>query len=149
MASTLTNLLFHVVFSTKLRAPLIDDEMREPLYRYISGIVRNQRGTLLEIGGMPDHLHILARLSASKSLSDVIRAVKSDSSRWVNERNPNHRFAWQLGYGAFSVSQSQARKVQLYIQTQEDHHRGKSFKAELLSLFEMNGLEYDEGRIWS
>ena len=97
---------------------------------------------------MPDHVHILARFPASKALSDVLRAIKSDSSRWLNERKPSHRFAWQAGYGAFSVSQSQATKVRHYIHTQEDHHRGRSFKAELLSLFKMNGIEYDESYLW-
>jgi len=148
MASTLTNLLYHLVFSTKDRLPLITADIREPLYKYIAGIIRNQGGTLIEIGGMPDHVHCLARLPANKAVSDMLRAIKSDSSGWVNRERPKDRFAWQAGYGAFTVSQSQAEVVQKYIQRQEEHHRVRSFKEEVLEMLEKHGVEYDERYLW-
>ena len=95
MASTLTNLLYHLVFSTKGRLPLIGDEIQKPLYDYMGGIIRNQGGKTIEIGGMPDHVHCLARLPARKAVSDILRALKSDSSGWVNRERPGDRFSWQ------------------------------------------------------
>ena len=144
MASTLTNLLYHLVFSTKGRLPLIGDEIQQPLYDYMGGIIRNQGGKAIEIGGMPDHVHCLARLPARKPVSDILRALRSDSSGWVNRERSSNRFAWQTGYGAFTVSQSQVGKVRNYIQTQEEHHRGKSFEMEFLPLLKKRGIEYDE-----
>ena len=144
MASTLTNLLYHLVFSTKGRLPLIGPDIEEPLYAYMGGILRNQGGKALEIGGMPDHVHILARLPARTAVSDILRALKSDSSGWMNRERPDDRFAWQTGYGAFTVSESQVGKVRRYIRTQEEHHRGQGFETELVGLLERHGVDYDE-----
>ncbi len=148
MASTLTNLLYHLVFSTKGRIPLIDDEIQAPLYDYMGGIIRNQGGKAIEIGGMPDHVHCLARFPARKAVSDMLRALKSDSSGWVNRERPGDRFSWQTGYGAFTVSHSQVGKVRKYIKTQEKHHRERSFEMELLALLIKHGVEYDEQYLW-
>ncbi len=148
MASTLTNLLYHVVFSTKGRAPLITGVIREPLYRYIGGIIKNQRGALIEIGGVADHVHLLARFPASKAVSDMLRDLKSDSSGWINQEGRHERFGWQTGYGAFTVSQSQVGTVRRYIQRQEEHHRQSSFKEELIALLEKHEIEYDERYLW-
>lgn len=148
MASTLPNLLYHLVFSTKGRLPLIGDEIQQPLYDYMGGIIRNQGGKAIEIGGMPDHVHCLARLPARKAVSDILRALKSDSSGWVNRERPSDRFAWQTGYGAFTVSQSLVGKVRRYIQTQAEHHRARSFEEELLALLEKHGIEYNEEYLW-
>ena len=145
MASTFTNLLFHIVFSTKDRTPSIHDGLRERLYEYMGGIIRGERGTLLEIGGVPDHVHLLAKLKSDISVTEMVRLVKSNSSKWVNESiDPTGRFEWQTGYGAFSVSESQARKVRTYIQTQESHHAKVSFRDELITLLKKHGIEYDE-----
>ena len=148
MASTLTNLLYHLVFSTKRRLPLIDDDIQQPLYDYMGGIIRNQGGKAIEIGGMADHVHCLARLPASKAVSDILRALKSDSSGWINRERPGERFAWQTGYGAFSVSQSLVGRVRRYIQTQAEHHREGSFEEELRALLEKHGIEYNEDYLW-
>ena len=148
MASTLTNFLYHVVWSTKGRAPLITDDIKEPLYMYIGGIIRNQGGKAIEIGGMPDHVHCLVRFPARKAVSDILRAIKSDSSGWVNRERSSDRFAWQTGYGGFTVSQSQVDKVRRYIRTQEEHHRERSFKSELISLLRKHGVDYDERYLW-
>ncbi|HEX9736631.1 MAG TPA: transposase [Thermoanaerobaculia bacterium] len=97
---------------------------------------------------MPDHVHCLARLPARKAVSDILRAVKSDSSGRVNREGRDDRFAWQTGHGAFTVSHSQVGKVRRYIRTQEEHHRERSFEMELLSLLKKHGIEYDEQYLW-
>ncbi len=148
MASTLTNLLYHIVWSTKGRLPLITNNLKEPLYDYIGGIIRNQEGKAIETGGMPDHVHCLARFPARKAVSDILRAIKADSSSWINRERSGDRFAWQTGYGAFTVSQSQVGNVMQYIRTQEEHHRERPFKLELLSLLRKHGVEYDERYLW-
>ncbi|MEM7352465.1 MAG: IS200/IS605 family transposase [Acidobacteriota bacterium] len=144
MANTYTNLLYHLIFSTKERHPLISPEIQEPLYLYIGGIVRQQKGVLLAVGGMPDHIHLLVNLRAEPSLALHLKAIKGSSSRRINRANPELRFAWQAGYGAFSVSQSQVRRVRRYIQEQPKHHRQTSYKEELTSLLERNRVKYDE-----
>ena len=144
MPSTLSNLLYHVVFSTKGRLPLISQSLQEPLYKYVGGIIRNQGGTLIQIGGMSDHVHLLAQFPPRLALSDMMRAIKSDSSAWVNREQPKDRFAWQTGYGAFSVSQSQVEVVRRYIRGQEEHHRCKTFEEEFRGLLEKHGVDFDE-----
>ena len=145
MASTFTNLLYHAVFSTKDRTPAIHEGLRERLYEYMGGIIRGERGVLLEIGGVPDHVHLLMKLKSDMAIAEIVRLIKSNSSKWLNDSNsPTGRFEWQTGYGAFSVSESQVRKVRKYIQTQEGHHAKISFRDELITLLEKHGIEYDE-----
>ena len=107
MANTFTNLLYHVIFSTKGREPLIRDTWRSQLFAYVGGVVRNERGILLQAGGTADHLYLLLKLPASVAVADMLRLIKANSSKWVNESafSPG-AFAWQTGYGAFSVSES-------------------------------------------
>src|SRR6516165_4525527 len=108
MPSTFTNLLYHIVFSTKNRRQSISGDFRDDLYSYAGGIIRDEKGTLLEIGGMPDHVHLLVQLPASLALSDTLRLIKANTAKWANERRGARTlFAWQIGYGAFTVSESQ------------------------------------------
>ncbi len=145
MAQTLTNLLFHVVFSTKDRLPLIDAELKPDLLAYIGGIVRELGGKLLAANGTADHVHLLLRLPPRLALADAVRVVKTNSSRWVHQsRALRRRFQWQAGYGAFSVSQSNVPEVVRYIRNQEQHHRRVSFQEELLAFLKRHGIEYDE-----
>ncbi len=145
MANTFTNLLYHIVFSTKDRIPVIHGEMRERLYEYIGGIVRGERGILLEIGGVPDHVHLLVKLKSDMAVAEMVRLMKSNSSKWLSELDgARAHFEWQTGYGAFSVSESQVRKLRQYIQTQESHHAKISFRDELITLLKKHGIEYDE-----
>jgi len=145
MANTFTNLLFHIVFSTKHRAPFVHESLRERLYGYMGGILREEGGILLEIGGMPDHAHLLARLKADCSVAEAVRTVKSSSSKWVHQTFPERvDFAWQTGYAAFSVSESQVATVRRYIKNQEQHHTRLSFKDELIALLQKHGIEFDE-----
>ena len=149
MPSTHTNLLYHVVFSTKCRIPLITNHLQDELYRYIGGIVHGEGGVLLEIGGATDHVHLLVKLKPAKSVSDVICKVKANSSKWANENKMKIRkFGWQEGYGAFSVSKSQVGAISNYIQHQEEHHRKQTFQQEYISFLRRHGLEYDERYLW-
>jgi putative transposase len=149
MAQSLTNLLYHLVFSTKHRQPLIVPNLRPELYKYLGGIIRGEGGILLEIGGMPDHVHLVAKLKADVSVADMLRRIKANSSKWVNQqRKQRQRFSWQAGYGAFTVSQSQLTAVGKYVHTQEEHHRKKSFQEEFLQLLKKHHIEYDERYLW-
>jgi len=145
MASSLTNLLYHIVFSTKERIPLIEDGLRESLYEYIGGIVRGQRGVLLEIGGMPEHVHLLVKLKADLALASAVRLVKTNSSGWINEnRKIQGRFEWQAGYFGVSVSESRVAELRRYIQTQKEHHARISFEDELRKLVKKHRIAFDE-----
>src|SRR5205085_494493 len=119
MSHSYTNLLYHIVFSTKDRRPLLDAAIRPRLYEYLAGGIRGEGGTALIINGTSDHVHILPRCRQDKALADVVRAVKANSSGWLHETFPSlRRFAWQQGYGAFTVSQSQVERVKKYIANQ-------------------------------
>lgn len=145
MAGTYTNLLFHLVFSTKERLPLITEGVEGKLHDYIGGIIRGEGGVLLEIGGVPDHVHLLAKFKADASVSVMVRKIKAPSSKWMNERpDARERFEWQGGYGAFSVSESRVPAVRKYLRDQKEHHKRISFRDELISLFKAHGIQYDE-----
>lgn len=147
MGSTLTNILFHLVFSTKHRQPLILAEFRDRLYEYMGGIIRAQRGVLIEIGGVEDHIHLLIRWHTDMALSELMRQLKGGSSLWVHE-SLQRPFGWQDGYAAFSVSQSGVEAVRRYIQTQDAHHQRMSFQEELRELLRRHGVTYDERYVW-
>jgi len=145
MAHSYVMLVVHIVFSTKGRVPFIGAAHRDRLYDYMGGIIRNERGILLEIGGMPDHVHLLARLRASVSLSEMLRLIKGRSSHWMNGLpDLGYRFEWQDGYAAFSVSESRIEAVRKYIQTQEQHHARRTFQEELVTLLRKHRMEFDE-----
>ena len=146
--STLTNLVFHVVFSTYERVPLIDKELQRVLFPFLGGKVRSQRGVLIEVGGMPDHVHCLLKIPPSQTVSDMVRAIKSSSSAWIKGLRPDQPFRWQVGYGAFTVSPSQVESVRRYIRNQEQHHRDRSFQTEYLGLLNKHGVEYDPRFLW-
>src|SRR5690606_5856297 len=122
MASTFTNIILHVVFSTKGRRPFLTDEPRNTLFRYIHGIIERKGGKLYIAGGTEDHVHLLVQWHHNAAVSDLARDVKSNSSRWIKREFASlHDFAWQRGYGAFSVSHSQVKKVARYIENQPKH----------------------------
>ncbi len=149
MAHTFTHLLYHVVFGTKNRHPFMDKDLTERLFPYLGGIIRELGGTALTIGGMPDHTHLLVSLPPTLAVADVLRVVKTNSSRWVHETWPERRtFAWQAGYGAFSVSRSNEDAVARYIANQEEHHRRISFEEEFIALLKKHGISYDPRYLW-
>lgn len=148
MSDTLTNLVYHVVFSTKNREPLIRPNIRTDLYSYIGGIIRGENGTPLEIGGMPDHVHILAKFHSDVSVAKMMRHIKTNSSKWINQRKVVGPFRWQAGYGAFTVSQSQVSAVPTYVRNQAVHHKRVSFQQEFLALLRRHGIAFDEQHLW-
>jgi REP element-mobilizing transposase RayT len=149
VAGTYTNILLHLAFSTKHREPLITPDLAPRLHGYLGGAVRGEGGLAIEIGGMPDHVHLLVKWRPDEAVSTLLRNMKGGSSRWVHETFPEHRaFAWQEGYGAFSVSESQAEVVRAYIRNQTEHHRKRSFKEEFVALLDAHGVAYDAQLIW-
>lgn len=149
MAHTFTNLITHAVFSTKDRLPPIDGELQQRLFPYLGGIVRELGGKALAINGMGDHVHLLLVLSAEHSVAEAMRTVKANSSRWIHQTWPaRSRFAWQRGYGAFSVSRSNVPAVARYIEEQQKHHRRLSTEEESILLLEKHGVEYDPRWLW-
>ena len=141
MSHTYTKSHFHVVFSTKERRKCISKEIQPLLWAYMTGICRNHDIIPVAVGGISDHVHALFHLPATLSLSKGMLLLKSNSSRWMNEHERG--FAWQEGYGAFSVSASVLPAVTRYIQNQEQHHRKISFEDEFLALLKKHGIEYD------
>jgi len=149
MAGTYTKLLYHFVFSTKQRANLITPELQPRLHEYMGGIVRDMKGTAYRIGGMPDHVHMLVRWRTDETLATLMREVKAGSSGWVHDTFPSMKdFAWQEGYGAFTVSQSQIDVVDAYIRNQVRHHQKLTFQEEFLELLRRHEIDYDERYIW-
>lgn len=149
MPGTYSQILLHVVFSTKQRRTYITPEIQERLYDYVGGIIRSEKGTSYEIGGMPDHLHFLLRWRTDRAISDLMRTVKARSSRWVHDTFSDSRaFAWQEGYAVFSVSKSSEANVKTYIETQAEHHKKRDFGEELLALLDAHGIEYDKHYIF-
>jgi len=141
---TFTKLTYHIVFGTRYRQNAIHDEFVERLYEYIGGIIRTNKGHLIEIGGVADHLHILVNFSPARAVSDSIRDIKANSSKWVNETlDPGDRFEWQKGYGAFTVSYSHTESVQQYIRNQKEHHRTKSFEEEYIAFLERHNIAFE------
>jgi REP element-mobilizing transposase RayT len=139
----------HIIFSTKNREPLLMPEWATRLYEYIGGTIRAKGGALLAAGGMPDHVHFSVSMGRQMSVSDAVRDIKSNSSRWIHETIADLRgFAWQEGYGAFSVSRSNVDDVKRYIGSQAEHHRVRSFQEEFLEFLKRHELEYDERYIW-
>ena len=148
MAHTFTHLLTHIVFSTKDRSPLITPDLRVRLFPYLGGIIRELDGHAYIINGPVDHLHVLATLSPKIAVSDFMCKLKAGSSKWVHEELKNERFAWQAGYGAFSVSKSSTDEVYQYIANQEEHHRKLTFQDEFIALLKRHEIDYDPKYIW-
>jgi REP element-mobilizing transposase RayT len=145
MSQSFTNLLYHIIFSTKDRRRIITPEYQPQLYEYIGGIIRGLGGISLAINGIEDHVHLLAKLRPDRSLSDVLRELKCNATGWMHDVFPRLKdFSWQRGYGAFTVSQSDVEEVRDYIRRQKEHHRRISFRDEFISFLKINGIEYDE-----
>jgi len=150
MPRSYTNLIYHIVFSTKDRRPTITVEREQRLYEYIGGIIRGLGGILLCINGVADHVHLLVKLRPDRSVSDVLREMKANSSGWMHDVFPDAAdFSWQNGYGAFSVSESQVLKVADYISRQKEHHERESFEDEFVTMLERNGIEVDRKYLWT
>ena len=149
MSQTLVSLLVHVVFSTKNRADLITPDVEPDLFAYLSGILNHQESRCLAVGGTANHVHLLVSLSKNQALSHVIGELKKSSSKWIKTKGTRFRsFGWQDGYGAFSIGESSVEALKGYIARQKEHHRGRTFESEMLSLLEKYGVKYDEEYLW-
>ena len=149
MSHTYGNCNYHIVFSTKERMPLLAPDVRPRLFPFVGGIVKGIKGHPFIANGVDDHLHLLAKLPIGRAVADSVRDIKANSSRWLRQTFPHMRsFAWQGGYAAFSVSESQLERVYRYIADQEAHHRRRSFEEEFVALLRSNGVAFDPERLW-
>lgn len=149
MANTYTQLYFHVIFAVKGRDNLISKKWKEELYKYISGIVSNKEQKLMIINGMPNHIHLLLSTKPNCNLSDLVRDIKSNSSKWINSKQfISGKFEWQTGFGAFTVSQSGVNSVIDYIKNQENHHGKKSFREEYIDFLASYEVEFNSDYIF-
>jgi len=145
MANTYTQIHIHVVFAVQNRTSMISDSWKDQLFKYITKIVQNNGHKVLQINGVYDHVHILIGMRPVQALSDLMKQVKQDSSKWINEKRlaPDH-FSWQSGYGAFAYSKNEVPKVIKYIKNQEEHHEKESFSNEYISLLKYHQIDFDE-----
>lgn len=143
-------LLYHIIFSTKHRRPLLnDDNCREQVWAYMAGIVSNLGGYALKIGGYHDHAHLLVRIPAKLAVSDFVGTVKANTSKHINQQATRAiKFHWQDGYGAFTVSPSNKDQVAAYIENQMEHHRKLTFKEEFLQILKKHEIEFDPKYVW-
>jgi REP element-mobilizing transposase RayT len=150
MADTYTSLYIHSVFSTKNRQPLISAEIQSELWPYIGGIAENNKMKAIRVGGVTDHLHILLSLPPTISVSKAIQLIKGNSSKWINEKfDTRGKFQWQRGYGAFTINISMIETTIRYINSQQEHHRKKSFQEEYIEFLDRHHIEYDERYVWN
>ncbi len=147
MSHTYTNLLTHIVFSTKERLPLITNEIKPELFAYLGGLVKELKGKPVIINGMSDHVHILVSLPPTVDVSKAMRFIKANSSKWITQKF-GKPFEWQKGYGAFSVSRSNVDAVYKYIQNQEEHHKKFDFRTEFIGFLLKNDVPFDEHFLW-
>jgi REP element-mobilizing transposase RayT len=149
MAQTLVCLKVHVVFSTKNRRPMITPEVEPELYAYLGGTIKNLDSRCLAAGGTSNHVHLLISQSKNMALSRLMEEIKKTSSKWIKTKGTALRsFAWQEGYGAFSIGQSQVEALQRYIAAQKERHRKQTFEEELVNLLKKYQVEYDERYLW-
>jgi putative transposase len=150
MPQSLSNVLVHIIFSTKNREPFLNDpELRAEMHRVLGGICNDRGSQSIIVGGVEDHVHILARQSRTLTLSDWVKELKRQSNLWIqSSRQCSRDFKWQSGYGAFSVGNSQKNDVIAYIKNQEEHHRATSFQDEFLLFLRKYDIEYDANYVW-
>lgn len=149
MAHSFISQLMHCVFSTKERRLFITPEIQPRLFQYIEGIVRQNKMKLLAAGGVEDHVHLLVSFPSTISVSKGLQLIKGNSSKWIHETSPNNRlFAWQEGYGAFSIGIGDIERTINYINNQAEHHGKMDFKTEFLAFLKKHEIECDEGYIF-
>ncbi len=150
MPQSLAQVYLHIVFSTKSRKTFLqDEELRRECHAYLAGACKNLDSPSLKVGGTEDHVHMLCVLSREQTVSDLVRDLKRESSKWIKTKSPAlGAFYWQQGYGAFSVSPSHVEALRGYIANQEEHHRSETFQDEFRRLMEKYGIEYDERYVW-
>ncbi|MEO8870791.1 MAG: IS200/IS605 family transposase [Granulicella sp.] len=149
MPQSLAFVLVHVIFSTKNRIPVLDKSVRPTLYAYLATVARSAKCDCYRVGGVADHVHLAIRLSRTTNVAELVEQLKSSSSKWLKTQSPElSKFAWQRGYGAFSVGPADLKALIRYIDTQETHHRNRSFEEELRAFLQKYGVEFDERYLW-
>ncbi len=149
MAHTFYQNYYHIVWSTKERQPTMLPEYKNRIFEYLGGSLKTLGCTPLQVGGVSDHVHILAGIPPKYAVSEIVRDIKVGSSKWINSSMSNIKgFAWQEGYGSFSVSSSQKGAVTRYILDQEEHHKAKTFRDEFIEFLRLHEVEYDEKYLW-
>jgi putative transposase len=148
MANTYTSLHYHIVFSTKNREPWISQSIEQRVWEYLGGIARKNDIVPVRIGGVDDHVHLVASIPPTLAISKAVQLIKGGSSLWFHETFHRSAFAWQDGYGAFTVSKSQLPEVLRYVDEQRDHHRRQTFQEEYRALLDRHGIDYEERYLW-
>jgi REP element-mobilizing transposase RayT len=149
MAHSFTSTFYHCAFSTKGRRPLIDAELQLRLWPFLGGIARHNGMTAKAIGGVADHVHLLLSLPSTLAIAKAIQLLKGASSKWIHETFPERAgFAWQEGYGAFTLGVSQVERTIAYIESQAEHHHKLTFQEEFRAFLKKHQIEYDERYIW-
>ncbi|MHA3770947.1 IS200/IS605 family transposase [Verrucomicrobiota bacterium sgz303538] len=149
MPQSLSRVLIHLVFSTRQREPVLSSAIQRELHPYLGGVLNENDCPAIEVGGERDHVHMLFGISRTLTIAQLVEKVKTSSSKWLKTKEPQFgAFHWQHGYGAFSVSQSDAERVIAYIRNQEEHHRKMSFQEEYRKLLERYRIQYDERYVW-
>lgn len=149
MPQSLSNLLIHLVFSTRHREPFIRGPVESELHAYGTTVLNNFGCPAIAFNGTADHVHLLFNLSRVKTVAQVVETLKTSTSKWIKSKGVNFAgFHWQTGYGAFSVSQSNVTEVVAYINNQKEHHSQRSFQDEMRLLFQKHGMEFDERYVW-
>jgi len=149
MPQSLSKVILHIIFSTKNREPWLDVDVRPRMHAYLAAICRDLGSDFVHVGGVSDHVHIVTTLPRTVSVAQFIEQTKKTSSRWIKALHPRYRgFFWQRGYGAFSVSPSQLDAALKYVETQQEHHRTRTFQEEYRKLLRRHGVDFDERYVW-
>ena len=149
MAQSLSKVVLHIIFSTKDRESWLDSDVRPRMHAYLAAVCRDLGAQLVRVGGVADHVHIVTTLPRTLSQAQMIERIKKVSSKWIKTLDARYRgFFWQRGYGAFSVSPSQLDAVLQYVDTQQEHHRTRSFQEEYRELLRRHGIDFDERYVW-
>ena len=149
MPQSLSKVILHIIFSTKNREPWLDYDMQLRMHAYLATICRDLRTEFVRVGGVADHVHIVTTLPRTLSQAELIEQIKKISSKWIKTIDTRYRgFLWQRGYGAFSVSPSQLDAVLQYVETQQEHHRTRTFQEEFRDLLRRHGVNFDERYVW-
>jgi REP-associated tyrosine transposase len=149
MSQSLSNVILHIIFSTKDREPWLDSKVRPRMHAYLANICRDLGARLVDVGGVSDHVHVITTLPRTVSTAEFIEKTKKTSSKWIKGIDPRYRgFLWQRGYGAFSVSPSRLETVLKYIDSQQEHHRTRTFQEEYRDILRKHGMNFDERYVW-
>ncbi|HLO97915.1 MAG TPA: IS200/IS605 family transposase [Fimbriimonas sp.] len=148
MPQSLAQVHIHAIFATKARLPTISDEIKPELYAYLATVIKTTGGSAIKVGGHDNHVHLLFTLSRTTTIAETMEDLKVDSSKWMKTKSGMREFAWQKGYGIFSVSAKETEAVKHYIENQAAHHKNLSFEEEFLALLAENNMSYDERYLW-